>query len=70
MANKRKRHYVAKMDGVAELHYLDTATVNPALLGPFKTKKLAQWYIDNLASNPNIQCVADVMMMYRALKDL
>lgn len=71
---KRKRHYVSNdkqkilyLSSEQTDHYFDTLHVS--CIGPFRTKVLAQFFIDN-ASNPHMHCVVDAVRMYKQAQEL
>ena len=77
---RRKRHYVGKTSsGVFELVYADLNTPGDfaacettekygTVLGPFRVKASAIYYLDNLTTNPYVRCVADAERLYRESK--
>lgn len=75
---RRKRHVVGRTaDGKCELLYLDVR--NPEALaeartkydilpGVFKTRSLAEWYIENAPRFPSVKCASDAAKMFKAEK--
>lgn len=75
---KRKRHYVDRngrlvylSDAAAREYRVDALELGIGkLVGPFKTKGCAQFFLDQSPTNHHIKCVADAERIYKRSKEL